>query len=173
MSAVLGIINSHNADIQVQSRVGKGSTIRVFFNASQSPIAVKPTKLFVPNIERNGVILVVDDEESIRDLYREILTHAGYEVMLAKDGLEAVRTHIAQGHNIDAIVLDLTMPKMNGAKALEIIRSRDTEVPIFIASGYIEDASDLRSGLYTDFIQKPCSAQKLISTLDKAINLSS
>ena len=170
MAAVLGIVNSLNATIQVKSTPGKGSTIRVFFNTSSSSRLNESPKETLHKIDRQGIILVVDDEESLRTLYTAMLQEVGYTVIVASNGLEAVQVFLERRHEIDAIFMDLTMPMMNGKKALELIRDKDKEIPVLLASGYTEDSIPLlKSSRRTSFITKPCSSVELIHTLDSLI----
>jgi CheY-like chemotaxis protein len=104
-----------------------------------------------------GRVLVVDDEEIVRDLAGMALESLGLEVLFAQDGLEAVAVVERQGHQVDLVLMDLTMPRMDGAEAFRIIRALQPRLPVILTSGYTE-AESLRGmeGLQPEaFLQKP------------------
>ncbi|HGY54975.1 MAG TPA: response regulator [Caldithrix abyssi] len=112
-------------------------------------------------------ILLVDDEEMIREMTREILTYLGYEVVVASGGEEAIDIYKREKEHIDLLIVDLIMPKMNGVACFEQIRNLDKEVPIVISSGISEitkKESILKMGAAA-YIEKPYTIDGLQSTL--------
>ncbi len=157
LSAMLGIVRGHRAGIRVESRPGQGTTFILVFPAggeaeeSEGPVARAPAGALA------GHVLVVDDEEIVRDLAGMALEALGLEVLLARDGLEAVASVELHGHRLDLVLMDLTMPRMDGAEAFRIIRALHPRLPVILTSGYTE-AESLRSldGLQPEsFLQKP------------------
>ena len=112
----------------------------------------------------SGCILLVDDEQVIRDLGREILNALGYDTVLAANGVEAVEIYGKRHHEIDMVILDMVMPEMAGRKTIDELRNIRKDVKILISSGFafntdIEDLID--KGLVQDFLQKPFAMQEL------------
>ena len=121
-----------------------------------------------------GRVLIVDDEADLRKSLRVILTKAGYDVVEAQDGEEAVRT-IRSGDNplvVDAIMCDLVMPKMNGLEAIAFFRAQFPGVPVVVLTGHpnIENVADLFKQGVMDYLVKPVIPEKLLAVMKKAVN---
>ncbi len=172
LAAVQGIVRGHHGAFQVRSAPGQGTCFRVFFPASKQPllrrIAKEPTSAMP---YRTGTVLVVDDEEPVRTVARRILEHGGFTVLTADGGRAALDTFREHHEQIDAVLLDLTMPDMGGeevyAKMLEI-RSR---VPVVILSGYSEEhVLEHFAGIGpVEFLPKPHKAKELIAKVGATI----
>ncbi len=164
LSAMLGIVRGHQAGIRVESVAGKGTTFILLFPASESTVAIA-----VPEREPlrplSGTVLVVDDEGSIRDLARHALEGAGFRVLEARDGLEAVERFEAGGERVDLVLLDMTMPRMGGAEAFRRIRGLSPDVRVLLTSGYTQKESlESLADLPPDgFLQKPFRIRELVS----------
>ena len=148
MAEVMGIGKAHHGAIFVDSETGKGTTIRVLFPVSEkvqeSPIQVKgavETKPAAP-VSPTGrkTILVVDDEEMVRGLVLGRLEVLGYDTIAAVDGAEGVHIFREHMNEIDLVILDFAMPKMNGVEAFEELIRIKPEVKVILSSGYTEDA---------------------------------
>lgn len=157
LSAMLGIVRGHRAGIHVDSRPGQGTTFVLIFPAEEkAPSEDVPTTPPAAH-SLSGRVLVVDDEEIVRDLAAMALESLGLEVLLARDGLEAVASVELHGHHLDLLLMDLTMPRMDGGEAFRIIRALHPRLPVILTSGYTE-AESLRGmdGLQPEaFLQKP------------------
>ena len=121
-----------------------------------------------------GRVLIVDDEADLRKSLRVILAKAGYDVVEAADGEEAVRT-IRSGDNpliVDAIICDLVMPKMNGMEAIAFFRDQFPGVPVVVLTGHpnVENAADLFKQGVVDYLVKPVIPEKLLAVAKKAVN---
>jgi two-component system cell cycle sensor histidine kinase/response regulator CckA len=114
-----------------------------------------------------GTILLVDDEESLLALGARMLEHLGFTVLTAADGLQAVERYREKGEAIDLVLMDLTMPHMDGVEALDELRRRNPEVRVVLASGYAkEDVSSRFEGKKpAGIIQKPYTLAKLREVL--------
>jgi len=120
-----------------------------------------------------GLVLVVDDSETVRSVTQRALQTAGFEVVAASDGIEAIEIFQARCEEVAAILLDLTMPRMHGLEAFKRLRAIDPEIPILVMSGYNEaEVSTRFEGLHaTGFVQKPFRAQDVITRLTQVIPL--
>ncbi|MBI3130979.1 MAG: PAS domain S-box protein [Acidobacteria bacterium] len=157
LSAMLGIVRGHRAGIRVDSRPGQGTTFILIFPAGEEAPAEDAPAPPPAAHSLAGRVLVVDDEEIVRELACLALEPLGLEVLLAQDGLEAVATVELHGHHLDLLLMDLTMPRMDGAEAFRIIRALHPRLPVILTSGYTE-AESLRGmeGLQPEaFLQKP------------------
>ncbi len=166
MSAILGIVRGHNGTIKVYSEPGKGTTVKVLFpavdsspdllRANEEPSGIRPG---------NGTVLVVDDEEMVRRVAGMILREAGYEVLLARDGVEAIEMVRKHGHEIVCVLLDMMMPRMGGEETFTEMRRLRPDIRVLLSSGYNEQTATNRfagKGL-AGFIQKPYTMKVLLA----------
>jgi PAS domain S-box-containing protein len=141
LAMVYGIVSQHGGFIRCSSEVGRGTAFNVYFpaieNLSESAVemsAVRPAF-------GTETILLVDDEELVRDLGERVLTKAGYTVLSATNGIEALELFKKERKQIDLVILDLIMPEMGGKACLKELLKMDPEVRILLASGYAADAA--------------------------------
>ena len=164
LSAVLGIVRGHKGAIKVYSELGRGTTIKLLFPAMEGSaartIAVTPPQ---PALQRRGTVLVVDDEDVVRNVAARILGSYGFDVVLANDGRDAVARFRERMPEIVAVLMDLTMPHMDGVDAFREIRTLSETVPVLLMSGYNEQDAVMRfagKGL-AGFVQKPFTVEML------------
>lgn len=178
MSAVLGIVRAHKGAIMVESEPGLGTSIRVFFPAvrKQSGPADSVSKesqpLSGPRTPARTVLLV-DDEELVREMAATFLDDLGYQTITAADGKEALRLFKQHENELTCVLLDLTMPRMDGVSTFrEMMRVR-TDVPIILSSGYTEEDAThrLTDQELAGFIQKPYRLQNLRNELDRVLKV--
>ena len=171
LAAVLGIVRTHHGAFFVQSALGNGSTFRMLLPPSPRtliPVANK-TKAPAPSLPqaKAGSFLVVDDEPSVRKLTSNILEKEGHSVTLASDGYEAIALALAHGRKFTAILLDLTMPGLDGPSTLRELRQMKIDAPVLIMSGYSE--IDARKRFAADpllaFLPKPFTGELLLKHL--------
>ena len=170
MAAVLGILRGHRGSVRVVSAPEQGTTFTVLLPASSErkhqeelPSAEEgPTK-------KKGTVLVVDDEELIRTVARNILEDFGHEVLEAADGKEAVDVFHGNPSTIDAVVLDMTMPNIDGPETLRLLRHMEPEVRVLLSSGYSEQEARLLMADYqgVSFLKKPYLPRELIGKLQE------
>lgn len=168
LPVVLGIVKAHNGGITVESQPGRGSVFRVFLPLSAEEILRPPDKpIQTPEIQEGGTVLLIEDEEQVRKMARTMLTHLGYRVFEAKDGIDAVEIFQQHLDEIRCVFSDLTMPHMNGWETLEALRRLSPGIPFVLASGY--DEAQVMAGEHTEqpnaFLGKPYRPQELRDTL--------
>jgi CheY-like chemotaxis protein len=162
MSAALGIVKGHKGAIFVQSEPETGTTIRVAFPATTPDLSAP---LSAPGMSGTpseiapvtGTILVVDDEDLVLDLGREIIEELGFRSLCAADGEEAIAIFSERSDEIVCVLLDLTMPKKDGVETFKKLNEIRPGIPVILSSGYSEHevAERFRGAGLSGFIQKP------------------
>ena len=172
MAAVLGIIRGHRGAVKIYSEVGQGTTIKALFPCvSDAPRPIDGDRTNDTDWEGSGAVLVVDDEETVRTLAKRMLERTGFSVFLAADGVEGVNVFRNHADEIGCILLDLTMPHMDGEEAFRELRKLRDDVPIIMSSGYNEQEVTQRfvgKGL-AGFIQKPYERLALLNTIRQVL----
>lgn len=165
LAAVQGIARGHGGAIKVYSEKGRGTTIKFLLPCLESEPRGEENPDLRPGANR--VVLVVDDEDTVRAVARKALEYAGYRVLVAGDGKEAVEIFRARMHEIDVVLLDMTMPRMDGVETYQQMREIRPGVPTLLTSGYNEqDATHRFAGKgLAGFIQKPWSASELLRAI--------
>jgi PAS domain S-box-containing protein len=172
LAAVLGIIRGHRGAIRVYSEPGRGTTFKLLLPASDSSAAQLDTKPHVSvAYHGSGKILLADDEETIRNLGRRMLQRAGFDVVVAADGREAIEKFAAERDSIALVVLDLTMPHLDGEACYREMRQLKPGVKVILSSGYNEQDIVNRfagKGL-AGFVQKPYTTEELLAKIRQAL----
>ncbi len=176
MSAVLGIIQGHHGTLYIQSELNKGSKFSILFPTVDAPIT-REDKINLLTLNSNSQqqgILVVDDDAMIRETSCEILNDLGFTTCFeAADGVEAVEQYQLHQTEIQLVLLDMTMPRLDGEGALYQLRQANPNVPIILCSGYSEQ--DIRPRFEHDklvsFIQKPYTPNILQEHIENILQL--
>jgi two-component system, cell cycle sensor histidine kinase and response regulator CckA len=210
LAAVHGIVRSHKGAIQVSSAPGKGTIIRVLFPGGGPAISAGAGKGDSPHLceapggprgtcvptgrqtgtvpfsrpepgQGNGLILVVDDEDTVRELTRRMIENSGFSVLAADGGRAAIEIYRERHQEVKCVLLDLTMPDLDGADTFHELRRICPEVRVILASGYSEEAATERlfphggslGGQHlAGFIQKPYQLDTLMSQIQSVVSSS-
>jgi PAS domain S-box-containing protein len=173
LSAMLGILRAHHAGIGIQSRPGAGSEFRIYFPEGAMPGPDEPA---LPHsslpVEGQGTILLVDDEAEVRQSAGALLRQAGFQVLEALDGVEACEIYRQEHPGIQAVLMDLTMPRMDGRTAATEILAFDPGARIILTSGFPADADGPSTGDHrlAGFLQKPYDMARLRAEFHRVLN---
>lgn len=173
LSVVYGIVESHRGFIDVTSELGKGTDVFVYFpaqreGASGSELVKEMAEDFPTG---KGTVLVIEDEEMLRDLLTTILTSKGYEIILSHDGEEGIETFRREKDRIAVVISDLGLPKMSGESVVSAVKEINPHARVVIASGFIdpEVKASLEKIGVDQFIQKPYKAAEVFRAVRDAI----
>ena len=164
LAAVLGIVRGHGAALRIYSQPQRGTTFKVLFPASRQAVeeSVGPSATEL-EWRGSGVILVVDDEETVRIATKMMLEKLGFTVLTAQDGRDALEVFRGRVDEIVAVLLDLTMPRLDGEETFRELRRIRPDVRVILSSGYNEQETTDRfagKGL-AGFLQKPYRVRQL------------
>lgn len=175
LSTVLGIVRDHGGFVTVESQPGKGSCFRVHLpadststgEAAAGPQAPAP----VPAAAPAQLVLVVDDEDILRETTRLALEQGGYRVLTAKDGQEAVTLYLQSRAEIAAVLTDLMMPAMNGLTLIRLLRVMDAKLRILATTGLSDEADEVELAKLgvPRVVFKPCSCGELLAALQETL----
>ncbi|PKO14510.1 hypothetical protein CVU37_14480 [candidate division BRC1 bacterium HGW-BRC1-1] len=197
LAVVLGMVRSHHGVLMVKSRPGEGTSFRILFpaiteeesdgpaqktegEATEKQVAVGETTAAASapgsrhkaeNLVGHGTIVVVDDEASVRSVAVRILARHGFHTVEARDGEEALALLHEHAETVRCILLDLTMPKLDGEQTLKVVREKTPDLPVIISSGHAADDVFARcQGLgATAYLQKPYSASAMVGVLSQVL----
>ncbi len=177
LASAYGIIKGHGGFINVYSEKGHGTTFGIYLPASEKEVPAEkaPAKEVLKGYE---TILIVDDEDMVINVSREILDALGYRVIVARTGQEAIEIYKARQEEIDLVILDMIMPGMGGGEAFDVLKIINPQIKVILSSGYSVNgrpAKMLEKGCQA-FIQKPYGmgdlSQKIRQVLDMRDNIS-
>jgi PAS domain S-box-containing protein len=170
LAAVRGIVESHDGEILVRSEPGKGTTFLVGFPAgSEGPAGGNPRES--TRREGSATILVADDEDDVRDIVSAMLRSAGYRVIEARNGIEALETFRERPGEIDLVLLDLMMPRMTGEQTFAEMRRIRPGVRGLLASGYDESGRirEIVADGFGGFLRKPFRLRELVGKVEEIL----
>jgi PAS domain S-box-containing protein len=171
LAAALGIVRQHRGGIRVESAPGRGTTFEVVIPATEAKVIPPPPDAAPIESAKSGTVLVVDDEEIVRDYTEAVLRKFGYQVILAANGAEGVEVFRRSQDEISIVLLDLTMPVMGGEEALSHMLRIRPETKVVIVSGFDETDVIRRVGnsRIAGFLQKPFSAVRLAQRIREVL----
>ncbi len=167
LSTSLAIIKSHGGFLRVESEPGKGTTFTLYFPAHASlangPVPEKPAQ----KRGNNELILVVDDDASVRHVIEQTLKAFGYRVLVADDGADALSVYATRGAEISVVVTDMMMPVMDGIAMIRVLRKLNPDVRIIATSGLLTSADTARAASLgvKSFLSKPFTTETLLNAL--------
>jgi CheY-like chemotaxis protein len=164
LPVILGIMRGHGGAIGIRSEPGMGTAFRLIFPASTSTVEhVEEPPTRSVGWKGSGTVLLVDDEEMVRAVAKRMLEHLGFSVLVASDGAAALEIFRAHHGTIACVILDLTMPRMDGIKTLAALRDISGGAKVMLSSGYSEHEISKRfSGKgFSGFIEKPYRVNEL------------
>ena len=172
LATIYGIVHQLGGHIWLYSEPGQGSTFKLYFPEQTAAMeATRPVDA-APIAVREGTIMVVEDEPTVRVMLTDLLERAGYSVIAVPDGVAAL-THFSEGGlDVDALVTDVVMPRMSGIRLAEMMRERAPEMGLVLCSGYLAetlDVSDLVEG-GARFVSKPVASREFLAAVDDVIS---
>ncbi len=165
LATVYGIIKNHNGHITCASETGKGTTFTLFLPATEKEIIIEENESKV--IKGNETILLVDDEEYVRNVAKRQLERLGYKAVTAGDGIEAVDLYKKKKKKIDLVLLDMVMPNLAGRETFRELKNINPDIKVILISGFSQNGratETLKEGALA-FIQKPFKLYELSRVL--------
>ena len=171
LASAYGIIKNHQGIINVSSRIGEGSTFTIYLPQSEKKVITESTDR--KNLAQgNESVLLVDDEEMVIDIGKDMLEMLGYRVLTASSGQEAISFVEDPSYDIDLVILDLIMPGLDGGKTFRSIHDLDPTIPVILSSGYSRSgkAEEIMKQGCKAFIQKPYNYTKLSTVVRNVLD---
>ncbi|MBK9795368.1 MAG: response regulator [Holophagaceae bacterium] len=173
LSAMLGILRSHHGGLKVYSEVGHGSVFKLFLPALSLGVEDLPPRRTTGEWQGHGTLLLVEDEAGARAVARGLAESLGFQVLEASNGLEAVAIFELRHKELAVVLMDLTMPHMDGRQAFLRMQGVDPKVPVVLTSGYSEQdvlADFMGKGL-AGFLPKPYQSTQFMAVLRQAVEV--
>ena len=172
LSMVHGIVKNHDGRITCRSTPGKGTSFRIYLPAVEYGMEKKPVEEKKEYQVGNETILLVDDEEAVRQTGKERLERAGYTVLTASGGEMALDVYRQKTLKIHLVLLDLIMPGMGGISCLYELLQTDPGVKVVIISGYSpdEETMEVIEACTNGYLRKPYTGEQLLNTVRKALD---
>jgi signal transduction histidine kinase/ActR/RegA family two-component response regulator len=174
LATVYGMVKQHQGWIEVESQPGKGACFHITLPLTEKPVE-KPVQRAPLSQVQGGkeTILVVEDEEALRELVKEILEGHGYQILEAGSGVEALRVWEQQGKKVDLLLSDIVMPEgMTGRELAEKLQEADSSLPVILTSGYSQDMIE-RDSVLNDrikFFSKPYHPAQLAQAVRECLD---
>jgi PAS domain S-box-containing protein len=171
LAVVFGIIKAHHGWITVASKPGQGCTFQVNLPAAEVPTQPAPEPAASPASGGHECILVVDDEDLVRNLVSSILERRGFRVLTATDGEEAVAIYRDWSQEIDLVLLDMTMPRLSGIQVCQLLQQINPSVRVLFSSGHLSAAErDRLIASGEPFVPKPYKPEELVRILRQVLD---
>ncbi|HOI74455.1 MAG TPA: PAS domain S-box protein [Syntrophales bacterium] len=171
LAMVYGIVKGHGGIIQVDSRPGRGSTFTIYLPATEKAV-VRSREESETIIGGHETILLVDDEQTVAEVTRELLVSLGYRVYVAGSGQDAIAVYMVKKEKIDLVILDMVMPGISGGETFDRLREINPAVRVILSSGYSINgqAQDIMDRGCSGFLQKPFRIEQLSAKVRAALD---
>ncbi|MBI5117501.1 response regulator [Candidatus Poribacteria bacterium] len=171
LSMVYGVVKNHGGIVHVYSEPGEGAAFRIYLPANGKPETGKSLKRRAP-LEGNELILVIDDEEPLRSLARDVLESHGYRVIVAENGAEGADLYGKRMGEIDLVIVDMIMPKMGGRETFFKVRGLNPNAKVLLSTGYSQNgkAREILDSGAMGFVQKPYQVDTLLLAVRDALD---
>jgi len=171
LSIIYGIVKNANGKIDVQSTIGEGTTFSLYLPASERSMDSRSTDVVIETNDKDKTILIIDDEPMIREMARDMLSTIGYKVFVCDNGEDGIELYKDKYNEIDLVLLDLIMPKMNGVTTYENLRKIKDDVKVIISSGIgdLEKKKELHNLGISAFLEKPYSLKSMSDNIDRIL----
>ncbi|WP_199348324.1 response regulator [Microcoleus sp. FACHB-SPT15] len=173
LSTVMGIVKSYGGFINVHSQVGKGTQFKIYLPAlEKTEIQTPQDRVDTLPIGNGELILVADDETSIREIIKTLLEAFKYRVLLANDGIEAIALYAQHKEEISVVLLDLMMPSLDGSTTIRTLHKMNPQVKIIASSGLMSNHEIIQTldNSVEAFLQKPYTSDDLLKKLQLVLN---
>jgi PAS domain S-box-containing protein len=173
LSTVMAIIKSHGGFVDVYSEVGKGTRFKVYLPVTQTRERDCPPADHQELPTGHGeLILVVDDEDSIREITKTALETYGYKVLIASDGIEAIALYTQRKEEISVVLIDMMMPSMDGPSTIRVLQKIDPQVKVIGVSGLVSNDKmiEILGNSVKTFLPKPYTSNELLKNLQVVLN---
>jgi PAS domain S-box-containing protein len=172
LASVLGIIKSHGGFVNVYSEVGKGTQFQVYLPVTANEADCIPLEHHESLTGHGEVILVVDDEDAIREITKNSLEAHGYNVLVASDGIEAIAMYTQHKNEISVVLVDMMMPSMDGPTAIRVLQKINPQVKVIAVSGLVSNHKmlELVGNSVKTFLPKPYTSNELLKNLQVVLS---
>jgi PAS domain S-box-containing protein len=173
LSTVIGIVKSHGGFVNVSSEIGKGTQFKVYLPVKQSGVTdCTPAAQQELPLGHGELILVVDDEDAIREVTKTLLETNDYRVLVASDGIEAITLYTQHKEEISAVLIDMMMPSMDGPTAIRVLKKINPQVKIIGVSGLVSNHKmiELVGNSVKTFLPKPYTSNELLKNLQTVLS---
>jgi two-component system cell cycle sensor histidine kinase/response regulator CckA len=172
LSVVYGVVKNHGGYIDARSKLGEGSIFEIFFPVARGVRAEEKEEEREPPTGKHEMILIIDDEETVRSLAKEILEKYGYRTLLASDGEEGVALFRKNRSKVKLVIIDMIMPKLNGLETYQVITKIDPDAKAVLSTGYdhSERVKEILDSGVKGFIKKPYNVRELLSQVRNVLD---
>jgi len=172
LATVHSLVKSYKGDIKVKSKPGKGTTFNIYLPAYKTEVSTN----FLPDDVKNGQtkkhIMLIDDDDDILQIQKQLIEHLGYKVTAFNDSLLALESFSQNPHNYDLILTDMNMPELSGLALSKLMLHINSQIPIILCTGFTDSVNEatLKSVGIKKFVLKPLTTQKLSHDLKSVLN---